>query len=85
MSRGAALAIMLAVLAAIAVSAVALGSSHQSENEYAVTYELDGGDLVGDAPGSYKPGKYVGSFRGGSRTRTSPCRSGPYCPRAKVI
>ena len=60
MSRGAALAIMLAVLAAIAVSAVALGSSHQSENEYAVTYELDGGDLVGDAPGSYKPGKYVG-------------------------
>ena len=59
MSRGAALAIMLAVLAVIAVSAAVLGSSHQLQSEYAVTYELNGGETVGAAPGSYKSGDYV--------------------------
>ncbi len=41
----------------LAVFAAVLGPSHQPDSEYAVAYEFNGGDLVGDAPGSYKPGK----------------------------
>ncbi len=41
----------------LAVFAAMLGSSHQLDSECAVAYEFNGGDLAGDAPGSYKPGK----------------------------
>ncbi len=59
MSKGAALAAMLAVLAVIAVTAVVLGSGHSSGGGHSIDYELDGGVLEPGAPVSYEPGSYV--------------------------